>query len=371
MNTAQLATRRLTSRIWPALGLCIGVSAVSLALAGHSPGLDQVLIIALVNLIMVVGLSVFVGNSGVVSFGQVSFMAIGAYICGMFTIPHIAKGVIIPNAPSVFQNTTLTTTVAVLLGGVVAAIVAYIVSIPLMRLTGIGASIGTLALLLIVHTFFANWKPGSSGGGNLTRIPTDTNVNMMLGWALIAIIVAFLYQQTRFGLRVRAAREDEVAARAVGINVARERRLAFTLSALMFGIAGGLYGHSVGSFSANDFFLSVTFITLAMLVFGGSRSLFGAVAGTAAVSAVSYVIEQWQGGGDVLGLSISLPAGTRELVVAAVLILVLLLRPDGITGGRELPLPRIGPFKRPRPGPVDSVPPTTAAATQSRPVEHS
>ena len=127
-----------------------------------------------------------------------------------------------------------------------------------MRLIGIGASVGTLALLLIVHTFFANWKPGSNGGGNLTRIPTDTNVNSMLGWALIAIVVAFIYQQTRFGLRVRAAREDEVAARAVGINVARKRRISFTLSALMFGIAGGLYGHSVGSFSANDFFLSST-----------------------------------------------------------------------------------------------------------------
>lgn len=98
-------------------------------------------------------------------------------------------------------------------------------------------------------------------------------------------------------------------------------------------------------------------------MFGGSRSLFGAVAGTTAISAVSYVFEQWQGGNDVLGLSIGLPAGTRELVVAAVLILVLLLRPDDITGGRELSIPRLGRSPRTQPE-------SAAAPAKSQPAPH-
>lgn len=324
---------------WPVAGLCAVVAVVALVLAGHSPGLDEAVIIALVDLIMVTGLSVFVGSSGVVSFGQVSFMAVGAYVCGMFTIPAIAKPVIIPYAPAVFRDVTLGTTAGLLAGTAVAAVLALVVSVPLMRLTGIGASIGTLALLVIVNTFFNNWQPGAIGGGNLIRIPTDTNVDMMVFWSVLALIAAYLYQRSKSGLRVRAARDDEVAARALGVNVARERRIAFTLSAAMFGLAGGLYGHTLGSFSASDFYLRLTFLSLAMLVLGGTRSLAGAVAGTAVLSGVSYVLNQWQNGNSALGITLSVPAGTSDLTFAAVLILILVFRPDGLTGGRELPPP--------------------------------
>lgn len=325
---------------WPTLGTCLIVVIVTMGLAGHSAGVDQTIIIGLINLIMVTGLYVFVGSSGVVSFGQVSFMAVGAYVCGMFTLPQIAKGVIIPNAPGIFQNTSMGTTTGVIVGGLVAAVLAVIAAAPLMRLSGIAASIGTLALLMIVYTFFANWQPGSSGGGNLTRVPTDVTVNSALIWTLIAVVLAFGYQRTRFGLRLRAAREDEVAARALGVRVQRERTIAFTLSALMFGIAGGLYGHTVGSFSADDFFLPVTFLTLAMLIVGGSLSVLGGVVGTGALTLVSYVFDAWQNDDPAFGISLSVPAGSRDLVVALSMVLILLWRPDGLAGGRELPLPR-------------------------------
>ncbi len=326
---------------WPLISLAALTAIVVLAVGGRSPVLDEVLIIGLVNLIMVIGLSVFVGNSGVVSFGQVSFMAIGAYVSGMFTLPAIAKPVIIPNAPGVFRHVSMGTSAGVLVGALVAGVVAAVVSIPLMRLSGIGASIGTLALLIIVNTFFTNWSPGSSGGGNLTRVPTDTTVPTMLWWALAALALAFLYQRSRFGLRVRAAREDEVAARATGVNIKRERRIGFVLSGFLFGVAGGLYGHSVGSFSANDFFLPITFLGLAMLVLGGTRSLYGAVAGTGLLTFVTYAFQQWQNGDAAFGVSFTLPAGTSDLVIAVVLVLVLILLPDGLTRGREMPLPRL------------------------------
>lgn len=324
---------------WPGAGLCIAVAVAALSLAGHSPGLDEAVIIALIDLIMVTGLSVFVGSSGVVSFGQVSFMAVGAYVCGMFTIPAIAKPIVISAAPAIFRDVTLGTTAGLLAGTAAATVLALVVSWPLMRLTGIGASIGTLALLLIVNTFFTNWQPGAIGGGNLIRIPTDTTVDNMVAWSVLAIAVAYLYQRSRFGLRVRAAREDEVAARALGVNVSRERRIAFTLSAAMFGLAGGLYGHTLGSFSAGDFYLQLTFLSLAMLVLGGTRSLAGAVTGTALLSGVSYVLNQWQNGNSALGITVAVPTGASDLMLAAVLIVVLIFRPDGLTRGQELPPP--------------------------------
>lgn len=326
---------------WPLTGLLLLVVVVPPLLAGRTIALDAVVTLALINIAMVVGLYVFVGNSGVVSFGQASFMAVGAYVCGMFTIPEIAKPVVIPHAPGVFADHTFATTPGILIGGAVSGVFAAIVSIPLLRLGGIAASIATLSLLVITSTFFTNWKPGSSGGGNLTRIPHDTTINGATVWLVVFLVVAFAYQRSRFGLRLRASREDEVAARAVGVRVHLERRIAFVLSGVMFGIVGGLYAHTIGSISAGDFSFDLTFIGLAMLVVGGTRSLYGAVLGATLVSIVDYVFDQWQDGRPALGLALDVPAGTSDLVVALALVLVLVLRPHGLSGGRELPWPSL------------------------------
>jgi branched-chain amino acid transport system permease protein len=223
------------------------------------------------------------------------------------------------------------------------------VSIPLMRLSGIGASIGTLSLLVITNTFFTNWKPGSSGGGNLTRIPHDTTITSALIWVLLFIVIAYAYKRSRFGLRLRSSREDEVAARAVGVRVNRERRISFVLSATMFGVVGGLYAHTIGSISAADFWFGITFIGLAMLVLGGTRSIAGAVVGAALLSAIEYVFQQWQNADSALGVTLNVPAGTSDLMMALILILVLVFRSDGLTGGHELPWPR---KRRPAPQPT-------------------
>lgn len=337
MTPARSEVRATALAWWPLAGLCLVVLLVPPVVAGRSIALDTVLTLALINVAMVVALYVFVGNSGVVSFGQASFMAVGAYACGMWTIPEIAKPVVIPHAPSVFADHTPGTTTAILLGGIAAGVLAAFVSVPLLRLSGIAASIGTLSLLVITTTFFTNWKPGSSGGGNLTRIPTDTTINAATLWVVAFLVIAFVYQRTRFGLRLRASREDEVAARAVGIRVNTERRIAFVLSGAMFGVVGGLYAHTIGSISASDFSFDVTFIGLAMLVVGGTRSLLGAVVGATVISVIDYAFDQWQNGSPAFGVLLHVPNGTSDLLVALVLVLVLVLRPHGLTGGRELP----------------------------------
>lgn len=369
MTTRTAAITNLAKSWWPLASLCLLVVLVPPLFAGRNIALDAVLTLALINIAMVVGLYVFVGTSGVVSFGQASFMAVGAYVCGMLTIPQIAKSVVIPNAPGVFATHTLGTTAGILVGGLVAGAVAAFVSIPLLRLSGIAASIGTLSLLVITNTFFTNWKPGSSGGGNLTRIPTDTTINSVTVWLVLFLVVAFVYQRSRFGLRLRASREDEVAARAVGVRVNLERRIAFVLSATMFGIVGGLYAHTIGSISANDFSFDITFIGLAMLVVGGTRSLYGAVLGATLISVVDYAFDQWQNGTAAFGVTLDVPNGTSNLLIALVLVLVLIFRPHGLSGGNELPWPRLPRRSRDSgssPDGSDS-PPTTPAAEADDP----
>jgi branched-chain amino acid transport system permease protein len=145
---------------------------------------------------------------------------------------------------------------------------------------------------------------------------------------------------SRFGRQLRAARDDAPAARAVGISVYRQRLIAFGLSGALAGFAGGLYVHFL-PINVDAVYLDLTFLTLAMLVVGGMTSLWGAVVGALAVSGLDSVLAEAENG---LG-GIDLPAGSRTIVVGALMALVLILRPEGITGGREV---RPGPFLRSR-----------------------
>jgi branched-chain amino acid transport system permease protein len=155
---------------------------------------------------------------------------------------------------------------------------------------------------------------------------------------------------------LRASREDAAAAEAVGVNVHRQRLWAFTLSGALAGFAGGLYVHILGSITADSVYLELTFLTLAMLVFGGATSLWGAVLGALVVSALDSFLSQAESGVNV-GFTLDLPQGTRLVILGLVMATMLILRPSGITGGREFSLPRAPSLPgRRRPTPEGTAP---------------
>jgi branched-chain amino acid transport system permease protein len=158
--------------------------------------------------------------------------------------------------------------------------------------------------------------------------------------ALVVIAVAFAYQRSRLGRQLRASREDPAAARGVGVHVHRQRLWAFTLSGALAGFAGGLLVHQLGSITTEQVYLELTFLTLAMLVVGGITSLWGAVVGALAISGLDSFLTQAEQGIHVFGHKLDLPSGSRLVCLAAIMALVLILRPSGLTGGRELRLPR-------------------------------
>jgi branched-chain amino acid transport system permease protein len=319
--------------LWTPVALIAGIVVLALA-AGPIDAPP-----ALINLLLVVGLYVFAGNSGVLSFGHIAFMALGAYACALITIPTFVKGALLPNLPGFLAHAHFATTPAILIAAGFVGVLAFAVSVPLMRLSGLAAGIATLALLVIVSDVVTNDSALTGGSGNVSAIPSDVHVGQLLLWAGIAIALAFAYQQSRFCRRLVASREDEAAARSLGIHVERERRIAFTISAMITAVAGALYAHYLGSIGPGSFDLSITFLIIAMLVVGGMRSLTGAVVGVVAISAVTTILNNWEQGQSVLGVSLSLPAATTQLVVAALLVIVLVVRPDGLTAGRELRWP--------------------------------
>jgi branched-chain amino acid transport system permease protein len=300
--------------------------------------LDRITVLGLVNLVLVVGLYVFVGNSGVLSFGHMAFAAIGAYTAALFTIPVERKRITIEGIPDAVADLQSGPIVAVLLGGLLAAAFALLLTPALMRMSGLTAGLATLALLLIVSNVAAAWEPVTGGTRGLSAIPVTVRAGEALGAALVAILAAFLYQRTGAALRLRSSREDEVAARAVGVRVPVERGGAWVLSAFLTGAGGALYIAVIGTLTPTLFYLDFTFLIVAMLVVGGQRSLTGAVVGALVVTIVAEVLRRAEDG-SILGLfSIPEREGVRNVGLALVMLIILLVRPSGLTRGRELAL---------------------------------
>lgn len=300
--------------------------------------LDRVVIQWLINLILVVGLYVFIGNSGVFSFGQISFMAVGAYTAGLLTLSESA-GVFITEWPGFLAGTRLPSVPATVVAGLAAAGVAAIIGVPLMRLSGMAASLASFAWLIIVNVVASNWDPVTGGLTGMAGVPITTNRDRVIIWAVLAIIAAAVFQQSKIGLRLRASREDEVAAQSIGVRVHRERWVAFVLSAFFMGVGGALFGQFVGSFNPDAFFLRITFLTIAMLVIGGLTSLSGAVLGTIVISVVTEFLRRVEVHEVGLGpLDTLARPGLQQVGLAVLMVGILLSRPRGLTNGKEIGL---------------------------------
>jgi branched-chain amino acid transport system permease protein len=316
-----------------ALVVAVGFGATLVGRATEIYFLD-----ALVSVAIVVALYVFIGNSGVLSFGQLSFVAVGAFAAGVTTIPLDSKLNVLPQLFPLLREHSIGNVPSLLLGAAVGGVFAFLVGLPLMRLSGLAAGIATFAVLEITHNVLREWNKIGPGATTLSLVPETTGPLQATLGALVAIAAAFAYQRSRLGRQLRATREDAAAARGVGINVHRQRLWAFTLSGALAGFAGGLLVHELGSITIEQVYLELTFLTLAMLVVGGASSLWGAVLGALAVSGLnSFLIEAEQGVS--VGVTLDLPSGTRLIILGGLMALVLILRPSGLTGGREVRLP--------------------------------
>jgi len=321
--------------------LAPAVLVVAVALFGTivSTSTETYVVTTLINVTIVVALYLFIGNSGVLSFGHVSFVAVGAWTAGILSMSTSEKPAIMPSLAGFLRDTTVGNVPSLALAAAVGALYALIIGLPLMRLSGLAAGIATFGVLEITHNVLRYWEKIGPGLNTFSAVPETTGLLQAAIGALIAVVTAFLYQLSRYGRMLRATREDAAAARAVGVSVYGQRLLAFTLSGALAGLAGGLYVHLL-PVNTQLLYLDLTFITLAMLVIGGATSLWGAVVGAVVVSAVDSFLAEAENGVRVAGGSLDLPSGTRIVVVGALMALVLILRPSGLTGGREIPLPR-------------------------------
>lgn len=304
--------------------------------------LDRIVIQMLINLILVLGLQMFMGNSDILWFPHVGFMGIGAYASVIFSMAPLQKMISLPDLYPFLASFQLDFLSALIAGALVAAVIAGIIGVPLMRLSDFPAVIAGFALLVVIHVILSHWTALTNGPQTLFGVERATFIGQSAAWACIAIVLAYLFKESKVGLQLRASRDDLVSAASVGVNITQVRWIAFVLSAFMAGIAGGLYAHFITSFTSNAFFLAETFVILAMLVIGGPWTVTGAVAGTLIVS-TAYQALRWTE--NTLNAQEILPfnvVGLTEILLAIAMILVLIMRPAGLIERNEVRVASIG-----------------------------
>jgi branched-chain amino acid transport system permease protein len=333
--------KSVLDELWPLLALAVPVVVLALVLSAVSPVMARVVTDALVKLIVVIGLYIFIGNSGILSFGHGAFMVVGGYASAWFTMTPMFKKIILPDMPVFMRMIEMGPVEGAALAIALTTLVALVIGIPLMRLAGIAASIATFAFFSVVVVIYNNWSAWTKGTASLVGLPVYANTAICLTVALVALLVAYMFQKSRYGLLLRATREDEVAGRAAGISVERMRLLAFVLSAAVVTVGGIMLGHFNGALTTtSNVYLKLTFITLAMLVIGGMRSLAGAVIGVAIVTTVAEFLRQLERGIDVGEWTMIVPSGSGQVALGITMLLVLVFRPDGVMRGQELTPPR-------------------------------
>ena len=326
----------LQTIVTPVVLILVLLAIAALTYQFGSRAFNRTVVEMFINIMVVAGLYIFVGNSGLLSFGHISFMCLGAYMTAWLTIPPVMKSITLKGLPVWLLHTQLPMWVATPISGVFAALFALIVGRVIMRLSGIAASIATFGLLGVVNNVYSNWDSVTGGQGSIVGIPPT--VNAWVGWlgAAVAIVIAYLYSVSRSGLALRAARDEAVAASASGIDIVRERLIAFVVSAFVIGLAGALYAHFLSIVNPGSFYLRTTFITLSMLVVGGMYSLTGAVSGVVVISALIELFRNLEKGVGFGGLTIALPNGIQEIAIGIITIVILMFLPTGLSRNREL-----------------------------------
>lgn len=315
-----------------------------------------------------VSMNLLNGFTGLFSLGHAGFMLIGAYTYAIFTIPSEARDKVYQyydaairlSFPEALSNsmggfgTALGVILAVLLAGAVAAFLAYLIGLPVLRLKSDYLAIATLGFAEIIRAVFQWGKLGPvTNGSNLLKsfarcstfkvemesftLKLSTFVPVLI--ATVSIIIIVLLVNSTYGRAFKAIRDDEIAAEAMGINLAKHKMLSFVTSSFFAGVAGAAMAMVLSIAQANNFKSAMTYEILLMVVLGGIGSISGSVIGSLLFVSAS---EWWLRGLDSgTFLGINAPGvfrnGFRLVVFSVVIMVVVLFFRKGIMGDKELP----------------------------------
>lgn len=319
------------------LALVAVVIAVAVnAFTGRS--LESILISGLVFVCLTVSLQVIMGNTGLIFFGQFAFVAVGAYVAGVLTVPVAKRKLLLPDLPDWLADLHVSFGVSVLVGAVAGAVVAAIASPVLVRVSGLAAAVVSLGMTFIVADLLRETPSITRGAKVFTGVPYDTTLIIAGVVVVLTAVIASAFKFSRWGLQARGGRDDSVAAESSGLSHVRVRTPALLLGGLLSGAAGAVWAHYLTAFSPETFGIDPAIVVVIMAVIGGVRSISGALVGATIVVVWQELARQVEGGLHLFGLELPRLPEFGSLTLGIGLIVVLALRPQGLLGSQELQL---------------------------------
>lgn len=344
---------------------------VPLALVGAVVGLEfsfewliadaawrQLALFAMVNVIVALSLNVINGMAGQFSIGHAGFVGIGAYTAAIVA-GHVHKA--LGTEDILFSNSFIVMPLALLAAGCVAAVFGFVVGLPSLRLRGDYLAIVTLGFAEIFRLVIATAQTGGTVEGPIARflaylggqngyagpdkngIPQYAGPFWIFGAVVLCVFIAWRLKFSGWGRALRALREDEIATASVGVDPTRYKVTSFVIAATGAGIAGGLLASMRDgnpTVQPDQFTFAYSFDAITMVILGGSGSVSGAIFGGVFVTFTVKMIEQLQGMDSVQALRATYPSldlnALRMVIYASVLIGLMILRPEGLFGEREL-----------------------------------
>lgn len=266
-----------------------------------------------INVILAVSLNLITGFTGQFSLGHAGFMSIGAYFCAFVTLR-------VPGIPGFLLG--------VLAGGCAAALAGVLVGLPTLRLQGDYLAIATLGMAEIIRIIFQNIKI-TNGAAGLSNLPQFVNWTWLFLFiaGITALTVNFLHSSQ--GRACIAIREDEIAAESMGINTTRSKVTAFIIGAFCAGVAGALYATYFPRIKPDTFGFMKSVDILVIVVFGGLGSITGSIFGAIVLGLISMFLSSY--------------TELRMVLYALLLVVIMIFRPQGLMGSREL---SVALFKR-------------------------
>lgn len=350
------------------------VLALVVVLENTLPSTSQLFIVlkkGAVYSLVAVSMNLLNGFTGLFSLGQAGFMLLGAYTYAILTVPVAQKDTVYYlyggsalnfSLPDLFggvdtpQGLILGVALAIILAGCVAAFFAWLIGLPVLRLKSDYLAIATLGFAEIIRAIF-QWQalgPVTNGANMITQIPTFTSFNIKNAdgqvilrlsafvpflVAILCIAVIVLLINSSYGRAFKAIREDEVAAEAMGINLAKHKMLSFCISSFFAGVGGALFAMYASNAQAKVYTSTMTYEILLIVVIGGIGSVSGSCIATFLYVAASewwlrfLDSEMW-----IFGVKVPfLRTGFRMVVFSIIIMIVVLFFRRGLMGNKELP----------------------------------
>ncbi|MDR1095244.1 MAG: branched-chain amino acid ABC transporter permease [Spirochaetaceae bacterium] len=290
-----------------------------------------------IYVILAISLNLINGFTGLFSLGHAGFMAVGAYVSALLTMSPAQKTMnffLTPIVPAL-ANVELPFIPALIIAGLVAALLGFLIGTPVLRLRDDYLAIATLGFSEIIRVVLTNLQSVTNGALGLKGLPKYSTTFMI--WALVILTVGFVFAliNSAFGRACKAVRDNEIAAQAMGIKTSRIKIQSFTISSFIAGVGGALLGHLMNTIDPRMFTFSLTYNIVLIVVLGGNGSISGSVIAAIVVTVAMEALRFLDSSLNFIFIHTPALPGLRMVVFSILLLLVVIFRQQGLMGKKE------------------------------------